>query len=73
VLTQDEEVRTVRGVWMLPDWHYTLHSSMLASVMERSSANTWAAVTNRLSRFMRWEYEYRYDEAEDRATLLEAG
>ena len=60
-----------RHFWFMQRWDPHGFQQSLDRVLDKSAAGSWDEIANRLGRYLPWEFDYQYDEANDKAAGLE--
>ena len=54
-----------RRVWFMDRWDPEVFQRAIENVLDLTTAGRWGDIANRLGRYAPWEYDYRYDRAQD--------
>jgi len=59
-----------RQFWFMERWDPVSLDRAIDNVLDITAAGDWAETANRIGRYVEWEYDYRYDNAQDEARGL---
>jgi hypothetical protein len=54
-----------RTIWFMDRWDRDRFDRAVEHVLDITAAGSWSEIANRLGRYIPWEYDYRYDRAQD--------
>ncbi len=60
-----------RHFWFMQRWDPEGFQQALDRALAKSAAGSWEEIANRLGRYMPWEFDYQYDESQDKTAGLE--
>lgn len=60
-----EGVKSGRGLLFMTHWDYPVLESAIRKLIEGTNGPTWGDLANRIGRHLPWEFDYKYDEAQD--------